>query len=297
MHDTELEGRTCHLPVIQSELLACRFRHGFTTRHGGVSHGPFASLNLGGRWGDDPAAVAENHRRLRDAGAGGVEVHFGWQVHGAEVAVIAPGQPAATTGSTRADAVLTASPGVALGVLAADCVPILVGNVVTGACAAVHSGWRGAVAGVLEAALRRLLDLPGARVHDLRVAIGPSIGPCCFEVGPEVVAEVEVAFGAVARQQGAIRARGARPPQARDRQDGQGRQDGLQDALQDGLQGQPKEHVDLWRLAVLAARNLGVSGAHIDAAEQCTACTEGRFFSYRRDRGRTGLQAAVIVAP
>jgi YfiH family protein len=280
MHDTELEGSTCHLSVLQSELLAGRFRHGFTTRHGGVSLGPFDSLNLGGRWGDDPGAVAENHRRLRDAGARGAEVHFGWQVHGAEVALVAGGQPAGATAATRADAVLTASPGVALGVLAADCVPILIGNVVTGACAAVHSGWRGAVAGVLEAALRRLLALPGARVSDVRVAIGPSIGPCCFEVGPEVIAEVEAAFGAAARQQGGIRAR---------------RQQ--QEQEQEPKQEQEKEHVDLWRLGALAAQGLGVAAAHIDVAEQCTACTEGRFFSYRRDRGRTGLQAAVIVAP
>ena len=276
MHDTEIQGHACHLPVLQSELLVGRFRHGFTTRHGGVSQGPFDSLNLGGRWGDDPGAVAENHRRLRDAGAGGAEVHFGWQVHGAEVAVVAAGQPAGVTGATRADAVLTASPGVALGVLAADCVPILIGNVVTGACAAVHSGWRGAVAGVLEAALRRLLDLPGARVSDLRVAIGPSIGPCCFEVGAEVIAEVEVAFGGAARLQGGIRARG-------------------QDHERD--QKQEKDHVDLWRLGVLAAQNLGVAAAHIDVAERCTVCAGGRFFSYRRDRGRTGLQGALIVAP
>jgi hypothetical protein len=275
MKDTELEGSTCHLPVLQSELLAGRFRHGFTTRHGGVSRGPFDSLNLGGRWGDDPATVAENHRRVRDAAAGGAEVHFGWQVHGAEVAVVAAGQPAGVTGATRADAVVTASPGVALGVLAADCVPILIGNVATGACAAVHSGWRGAVAGVLEAALRTLLDLPRARVSDLRVAIGPSIGPCCFEVGPEVIAEVELAFGAAARQQGGIRPR----------------------RQQEKEQDQEKEHVDLWRLGVLAAQSLGVAAAHIDTAEQCTACMAGRFFSYRRDRGRTGLQAALIAAP
>src|SRR6185436_6868278 len=91
----------------------------------------------------------------------------------------------------------------AVGVYVADCVPILIADARSGLCAAVHAGWRGTVAGVLAAALRRLIDERRARPADLRVALGPSIGPCCFEVGPEVIAAVEAAFPS-ARAAGAI---------------------------------------------------------------------------------------------
>ncbi|HMC95749.1 MAG TPA: polyphenol oxidase family protein, partial [Polyangia bacterium] len=207
MHDTEIEhedeGAQTHLPVIQSRLLGARFSHGFTTRLGGVSGPPFDTLNLGGRWGDAPAAVTENLRRLRGAGTGGAEIHFATQVHGADVAQVEAWQSPRATGGRRADGLVTTEPGVAIGVLAADCVPILVGDVGTGACAAVHAGWRGTVSGALQVTLQRLLELPGASLANLRVAIGPSIGPCCFEVGPEVIAQVEGAFGD-AHREGAI---------------------------------------------------------------------------------------------
>lgn len=269
MHEAELEGRAERLTVLVSELLVERFRHGFTTRRGGVSSPPFDTLNLGGRWGDRPDAVAENHRRVRETVAGGADLHFALQVHGAGVVAVGPGQAPAVTGGVPADALVSSAPGTAVGVLAADCVPILVGDLATGACAAVHAGWRGTVAGALRAALGALLALPGSRPDGLRVAIGPSIGPCCFEVGSEVVAEVEAAFGTVARREGAIRGRSARG----------------------------REHLDLWLLNALAARTVGVAPAQIDVAGLCTSCGDDRFFSYRRDLGRTGLQGAVIVCP
>ena len=272
MHDTEIghedEGAETHLPVIQSRLLGPRFRHGFTTRLGGVSEPPFGTLNLGARWGDASAAVAENLRRLRGAGTEGAEIHFATQVHGAEVAQVEARQSPRATGGQRADGLVTVEPGVAVGVLAADCVPILVGDVGTGGCAAVHAGWRGTVSGVLQATLRRLLDLPGADVANLRVAIGPSIGPCCFEVGPEVIEQVERAFGEAHREG---------------------------DIVQHPRR--PKAHVDLWCLNRLAARGLGVAAAHVEVAERCTFCDAERFFSYRRDQGRTGQQGAFIRCP
>jgi hypothetical protein len=207
--------------------------------------------------------VAENRRRVRLA-AGAGEILFATQVHGAASAVVAAGARPSAVAKLTADALMTASAGVALGVYVADCVPALVADARTGACAAVHAGWRGTVAGVLPAALDRMMAELGARAADLRIAIGPSIGPCCFEVGPEVVAAVEAAFPG-ARAAGAIIERAPRP------------------------------HVDLWLLNRMAAESRGVAPASIDVAALCTSCDRARFFSYRRDHGQTGQLAAFIV--
>lgn len=262
MREVPFRGDGFELPLIQSQLLAAGFRHGFTTRRGGVSAAPFDSLNLGGRWGDVPAHVAENRRRL--ALAAGGSIFFATQVHGAASAVVDPGAAPEEVARLEADAVIARTPGTAVGVYVADCVPVLIADVRTGACAAVHAGWRGTVAGVVAATLERMLA-GGGHAHDLRVAIGPSIGPCCFEVGPEVVAAVEAAFPG-ARSAGAIVERSPRP------------------------------HVDLWRLARLAAEGAGVAPDAVDVAEACTSCQRDRFFSYRRDHGQTGQLAAFIVS-
>ena len=166
----------------------------------------------------------------------------------------------------RADAVIAAgAPGAAVGVTCADCVPALIVDVRTGACAAVHAGWRGTVAGVLPAALRRMAAELGTHMRDVLVAIGPSIGPCCFEVGPEVVQEVEAAIPG-AREAGAI------------------------------VEGGARSHVDLWSLNRLAAVTEGVPPDQIDVGGLCTRCDHTRFFSYRRDRGTTGQLAAFVVS-
>jgi len=263
MREVVFQGSAFELPLIESAVIPRRFRHGFTTRRGGVSRPPHDSFNLGGKWGDDRALVAENRRRFR-AAAGDRDVHFATQVHGRLVARVSAGDAVEDTARVQADAVATASAGTAVGVYVADCVPVLIVDVRQGACAAVHAGWRGTVAGVLGAALRHLIVDLRANPTDLRVAIGPSIGPCCFEVGPEVVSAVEAAFPA-ARAAGAIRT---------DR---------------------PKAHVDLWTLNRITATDLGVPDEAVDVAQLCTACDPARFFSYRRDHGQTGQLAAFIV--
>ena len=257
------EGDGFEVPLLTSAVLPERFRHGFTTRVGGVSAAPFDTLNLGGRWGDRREDVLENRRRVQLA-AGGQAIFFATQVHGREVARVEQGTTPDGLMAIDADAVFTTLPEVPVGVYVADCVPILVADERTGACAAVHAGWRGTVAGVLAAAVARLVADAGARAADLRVAIGPSIGPCCFEVGPEVVAAVEAAFPA-ARAAGAI------------------------------LERSPRPHVDLPRLNRMAAEGAGVSPDAIDVAGLCTSCDRGRFYSYRRDHGRTGQLAAFVV--
>jgi YfiH family protein len=155
----------------------------FTTRRGGVSEGPYASLNLGSRTDDTPDHVAENRRRVQQL-AGARRLLQGRQVHGAHVAV-------EQGDGEEADGQATARPGVAPIVLVADCLPIAL--VAPGAVAMVHAGWRGLATGVIAAGVAALRSLaPDAGVA---AAIGPGAGPCCYEVGDEVRA----AFGTSGR--------------------------------------------------------------------------------------------------
>jgi YfiH family protein len=154
--------------AIDLELPGAHVR--FTGRAGGVSEGPYASLNLG-RWtDDDPAAVEENRRRAAE----GRPVAFARQVHGTRVAAL-DGTPEVVE---EADGVITRVAGVVAMVLTADCVPVALAA--PGAVAMVHAGWRGLSDGVLEAGVAAL---GGGPVH---AAIGPAAGGCCYEVGPEV---------------------------------------------------------------------------------------------------------------
>jgi YfiH family protein len=264
MREVIFHGDGFALPLLQSAVMPAGFRHGFTTRRGGVSEAPFDTMNLGGKWGDQPERVAENRRRLH-AAVGQAPLYFATQVHGIDSAIVVGGAARDAIARTHADALIAPGPGPAVGVYVADCVPILIADTVTGAVAAVHAGWRGTVAGILSATLERLRVEHGTRMSDVRVAIGPSIGPCCFEVGAEVVAAVEVSV-AGARGAGAI------------------------------IEGAPKPHVDLWMLNRMAAEGAGVAPGAIDVAEACTSCDRTRFFSYRRDHGKTGQLACFIAA-
>ncbi len=151
-------------------------RAAMTTRIGGVSRGPFASLNLAGHVGDDKSAVAENRRRL--VSAFGLPSEPAWleQAHGIEVAVL-PG-----TRSGPADAAVTFTPGAVCAVLVADCLPVFLASRDGGRVGVAHAGWRGLAAGVVEAAVAALDCEPAKLVAWL----GPAIGPAAFEVGSEV---------------------------------------------------------------------------------------------------------------
>jgi polyphenol oxidase len=154
-----------------------RVRAVVTTRSGGVSGGPFASLNLGDHVGDDPQAVASNRARLRAALRLPAEPLWLAQVHGAEVARF--GVSAATP---RADAAVTHRSGEVCVVMVADCLPVLFAAPAGGAVGIAHAGWRGLAAGVLE----RTIDAMGVPPGDLIAWLGPAIGPEAFEVGDEV---------------------------------------------------------------------------------------------------------------
>jgi len=181
------------------------------------------------------------------------------QVHGRVVHVVSRAEP--ENGPLVGDALLTERPGLAIAVHVADCVPILLCDPARGIVGAVHAGWRGTVAGVLPAAIAAARAL-GSRPEDLRVALGPAIGPCCFVVGPEV----------------AEAWRRADPEAERSlRQDGDIRMD-----LTEGNR--------------LQARRLGVPESQIAAAGLCTACRPDLLESYRRSRGAGGRMTAFIVS-
>lgn len=164
-----------------------RVRRVVTTRAGGVSDGAYESFNLGDHVGDDPAAVAHNRQRLRREL--GLTAGLVWmeQVHSATVAVVvqAPEQPLEVT-----DGVVTATPGLGLAVLAADCVPVLLGDEHTGVVAAVHAGRVGARIGVVAAALEAMRTA-GARTGDVEVLLGPAVCGRCYEVPARMQADVE----------------------------------------------------------------------------------------------------------
>ena len=230
---------------------------GFTTRVGGVSAGPFASLNLGPDKDDPDDNVRENRRRACAAlGADATAVSANRQVHGADVRRVDAAPDGGFAGHLRdwpeGDGLVTALPGAPLAVFGADCLPVLMWRRDRPLAGAAHAGWRGLVAGVLEATVAELGD-PGA----IGVAIGPGIGPCCYPVSAEVRDRFAARFG---------------------------------DAVLAG------EAVDLALAARRALTAAGVPDAAITTVPACTSCEEARFFSYRRDGRGTGRQAGVVWA-
>ena len=215
----------------------------FTTRQGGVSEGPFESLNLGLKTDDEPERAEENRRRACAAlGADPAALTLNYQVHSATV-----NRAVAASRGVEGDALWTDEPGVPIAALTADCLPIgLARTNGTGpALAVVHAGWRGLLGGVIQNAVATLGG-------DVAAIVGPAIGPCCYEVGDEVAAPYRDRFG---------------------------------DRVLHG------RNLDLWQAAELALREAGCE--RVERLDLCTAHDEERFFSHRRDRGRTGRQGVI----
>jgi purine-nucleoside/S-methyl-5'-thioadenosine phosphorylase / adenosine deaminase len=240
-----------------------------TARSGGVSSGPYESLNLSLSVGDDPGRVLENRRRLATAfGADLGDFVFARQVHGASVRVVTDANRGSGAFSLDdaiegADALVTTSPRVVLAILTADCVPIVLHDPVAGVLACVHAGWRGTVAGVTAAALAAMQRL-GARPADVTAGIGPAIGADRYQVGPDVHEAVTRTFGPAA-------AEFSRPdPSAPDRW-----------------------LLDLWAANRHALRQAGVPGPRIHTTDIPTGPVPGHFFSDRTARpcGRLALVA------
>jgi len=250
--------------------------HGFSCRAGGVSSGPFASLNLSVSVGDSEEAVRENTSRL--ARAAGIEGGFATahQVHGDRVVAASAGPqkknshfffrelvPPSEPCSEGADAVLALEPETAVGVRVADCVPVLLFDEASGAVAAVHSGWRGARLSISGRGVRALQHAAGADPARLLTAIGPCIGRCCYEVSPELASMFRAMFGP--------------------------------DAADDPALSQ-RPHLDLRLCVERALVAAGVPLGRIEQVPGCTSCDIDSFFSHRRDKGRTGRHLAFIAA-
>lgn len=240
--------------------------HGFSTRLGGVSSGIFESLNLGLHRGDDPLAVEENYRRFcRAVGADPGRLALGNQVHGANVLEVTEKQVKKglfDPVSYEADGLMTDLAGVGLVVFTADCVPILLHDPVTGCVAALHAGWRGTAGGIGAEGVRRLSQRYGARPEDIRAAIGPAIGPCCFQTDGDVPEAMERALGT--RASAYIRAE------------------------------KGKFWVDLKGINGEILRNAGVLPEHLEICGECTHCHPEKYWSHRYTKGERGSQAAII---
>ncbi len=170
-----------------------RIVHAFTTRTGGVSTGPYESLNLSWSRGDDTDCVAENRRRLRQA-LGDAPLVFANQTHG-DAVIRVDHRPHERWAAGDGDALITDRPGMALCAQTADCVPVLLFDPHRPAVAAVHAGWRGAVAEIVPKTLLAMAGAYGTDPKTVHAAIGPSISKRNYRVGPEVLAEFEGLFG------------------------------------------------------------------------------------------------------
>ena len=171
--------------MITSDLLTdtSRIRHGFFTRHGGVSGEPYTSLNCGLGSGDKPENVRENRlRAMKRLGVAGDALRTVFQVHSSRVVTVENAHPAERR--PEVDALVTRIPGIALGVVTADCAPVLLADDEAGVIGAAHAGWRGARGGVVEATVAAMVAL-GARPSRIVAAVGPCIQRQSYEVGPE----------------------------------------------------------------------------------------------------------------
>jgi YfiH family protein len=232
--------------------------HGFLTRIGGVSPAPYASLNFDARDTDPAENVEKNKALFHEA----FDVPTGRlvtvsQVHGKEILVIEgplPDKP------VEADAIVTNETGVAIGMLTADCQPILLFDPVNRAIGAVHAGWKGTALGIVVETGELMWKKYGTRPEDLIVSLGPCIGPCCYKVGWNVLEEY------MKRHREA---------------DCFSENDGLR--------------MDISLANSIQLALIGVKNENISNDASCTSCNSDLFFSHRKDNGRTGRQLSFIM--
>ncbi|CAG1065966.1 Polyphenol oxidase [uncultured bacterium] len=241
-------------PLLQGNFVA----HGFLTRVGGVSLAPYASLNFDGR-DTDPAGNVEKNKALFHEAFGVPEGRLVTvsQVHGKKVLVIdgqLPDKP------VEADAIVTAEPDVAIGMMTADCQPILLHDPVNNAIGAVHAGWKGAALGIVVETVLKMSETYGTDPACLIASLGPCIGPCCYKVGWNVLDE----YMKNHRDADCFREN-------------------------DGLR------MDISLANNLQLLGVGVKKENISIDSVCTSCNPELFFSYRKDNGRTGRQLSFIM--
>ena len=238
--------------------------HCFTTRLGGVSTGYLESLNIGLHRGDAPENVAKNYEILASAlGFDTENSVLTHQVHSDIVRVVTKADAKGLDHHLypECDGLVTNDPGTALVVFTADCTPVLLSDPVTGAVGAVHAGWRGTAADIVGKAVQAMVGNFGCRPENIRAAIGPNIGQCCFQTDEDVPLAMLKTYGEAARE--FIRS-------------------------QDG-----KYYVNIKALNALSLKRAGV--ACIEISDACTKCQHQRFWSHRVTGTRRGSQGAIIV--
>jgi len=246
------------------------FVNGFSTRIGGVSDMPADALSLAGFNDDKAENILENRRRFLKLFPGDWALAGCWQVHGADIRVVSSAAEAKPAENERGDtiycdSIVSSTTGVLAGVKTADCVPLLFGDPKTGAFAAVHAGWRGTLAGIGPITVDRLRAEFNAKPEDLRIAIGASAGPCCYEVGTDVIEAFTNKFSAG---------------------------DKLFTPTREG-----HALVDLLKSNRDQLTAAGVIADRIHTAPLCTMCRTDLFFSYRREKsvnGKVGRLMAVV---
>jgi YfiH family protein len=253
-----------HPPVEKSPAItaAAAIRHGFFGRRGGVSEGEFASLNASRSVGDDKANVVDNiHRAVMALKGGPIEVALARQVHGTHVHVV--DKNFNLEDRPEADALVTDRSGIALGILTADCVPVLLADATTGIIGAAHAGWKGAVGGILANTVTAMEHLGASRANII-AAIGPAISAENYEIGEEMAEEIRTRF-----------------PDAADF------------IITDGW---PKPHFDVPGLVLMQAKALGIGT--VESVGSCTYAHPDLYFSHRHathNNTRAGRQIALVA--
>jgi len=259
-----------HLAYFENLSRYQGIRHFVTTRTGGFSNPPYDSLNLGFHVGDDPENVLKNRERL--AATLGIPLdHFtiGRQIHSGNVTIISEelrGKGCAhhNEAINATDAMVTNMPDICLIILVADCVPMLFFDPVTGVIGVAHAGWHGTLQCVAQNTIRTMEKAFGSSPQDIVVGMGPSIGPCCYEVGLEIISRVESIF------------RTTKEYIVNESKDGKG-------------------YFDLWKANLKQLLYAGVEKKNIEMAQKCTCHNPELFFSYRHQKGDTGRFGAGLV--
>jgi polyphenol oxidase len=268
--------------------------HGFSTRYGGVSIPPYVTsrrgeLNLGMVKWDSSVNVAENRRRFLAAlPADGFELLTLNQFHSDLLRSIGTTEAdSPCKDSLRGDAHMTSRSGLLLSILTADCLPILIADIRHRAIAAVHAGWRGTLKRIAAKTVGRMRFLYDSRPEDLRVAIGPGIRVCCFEVGAEVLHAFESQFAGGQEF--------FTTPPERQRPFEERHALMYRNVIKYPLLEKPKKyHLDLVRANVDQLVKSGIAAKNIWAKAPCTCCHPRKFFSHRRDALRAGRHMSVI---
>lgn len=244
--------------------------HFITSREGGFSKGPFKSLNTGFHVGDNDWDVLQNRKKLAHMlGCDLGNFTFASQTHSSNLAIIdvckkGKGSTDFETAIANTDGMITGVPGIYICIQVADCVPILLYDPRQKVVAAVHAGWRGTVRRITEAAVKMMMHTFQSQPSDIIAGIGPSNGPCCYEVGEDVHHEVCKCLD--------------------------NHKDVIKPADKPG-----KYYFDQWRANYLQLRNWGIPEENIETAGICSQCHSETFFSARKDEGVTGRTTAGIM--